>query len=110
MTLTRLKKPDAALSEFRRAAELEPDGARYAYVLAVALNSSGQGDQAMAVLKEGLARHPGDRDILSALIAFNRAVGDNGSALAYAERLAAIMPDDRNLATLIQQLREAMPK
>jgi len=110
LTLTRLKKADAALSEFRRAAELEPDGARYAYVYAVALNSGGQSDQAMAVLKEGLTRHPGDRDILSALIAFNRAAGDNGSALAYAVQLAAITPDDRNLATLIQQLRGAMPK
>jgi predicted CXXCH cytochrome family protein len=110
LTLTRLKKPEAALSEFRRATELEPDGSRYAYVYAVALNSGGQGDQAMAVLKEGLTRHPGDRDILSALIAFNRAAGNNGSALAYAERLAAITPDDRNLATLILQLRGAMPK
>jgi predicted CXXCH cytochrome family protein len=110
LTLTRLKKPEAAVSEFRRAAELEPDGARYAYVYAVALNSSGQRDQAMAVLKAELARHPGDRDILSALIAFNRAAGDNGSALVYAERLAAIMPDDRNLTTLIQQLREAMAR
>ncbi|MGZ5872136.1 MAG: tetratricopeptide repeat protein [Bradyrhizobium sp.] len=110
LTLTRLKKPDAALSEFRKATELEPDGARYAYVYAVALNSGGQGERAMAVLKEGLARHPGDRDILSALIAFNRAAGDTGSALAYAERLAAITPDDRNLATLIQQLRGVMPK
>ncbi len=110
LTLTRLKRPDAALSEFRRAAELDPDGARYAYVYAVALNSGGQGDLAMAVLKEGLARHPGDRDMLSALIAFNRTAGDIGSALAYAERLAAIAPDDRDLAALVQQLRGAMPK
>ena len=55
-------------------------------------------------------RHPGDRDILSALIAFNRTNGDLRSALAYAERLAAIVPDDRNLAALIQQLRGALPK
>jgi Flp pilus assembly protein TadD len=64
----------------------------------------------MAVLKESLARHPGDRDILSALIAFNRATGDTGSALGYAERLAAITPDDRNLAALIQQLRGVMQR
>ena len=64
----------------------------------------------MAALKEALVRHPGDRDILSALIAFNRAAGDSVSALAYAEQLAATVPDDRNLATLIQQLRGAMRK
>jgi hypothetical protein len=54
-----------------------------------------------------LERHPNDRDILSALIAFSRAGGDNSSALVYAERLAAIIPDDRNLSTLVQQLRGA---
>ena len=110
LTLTRLKKPDVALSEFQRAAELEPDSPRYVYVYAVALNSDGQGDKAIAVLTDGLARHPGDRDILSALIAFNRTNGDLRSALAYAERLAAITPDDRNLAALILQLRGALPK
>jgi predicted CXXCH cytochrome family protein len=110
LTLTRLKKPDTALSEFQSAAELEPDSARYVYVYAVALNSGGQGDKAITVLTDGLVRHPGDRDILSALIAFNRTNGDLRSALAYAERLAAIVPDDRNLAALIQQLRGALPK
>jgi predicted CXXCH cytochrome family protein len=110
LTLTRLKKPDAALSEFRQAVELEPDNARYVYVYAVALNSGGKGDKAMAILKEGAARHPADHDILSALIAFNRAAGDLGSALNYAEQLAAITPDDRNLAALIRQLRGALPK
>jgi hypothetical protein len=54
-----------------------------------------------------LARHPNDHEILSALIAFNRAAGDIGSALAYAEQLAAVTPDDRNLTGLIQQLRRA---
>lgn len=110
LTLTRLKKPDAALAEFRQAAELEPDNARFIYVYAVAVNSGGQGDMAIAVLKEGLARHPADRDILSALIAFTRMAGDLRSALVYAERLAAIAPDDRNLAALVQQLRGALPK
>ena len=111
LTLTRLKEPDAALAEFQKAAELEPDSARYIYVYAVALNSGGQGDSAIKVLMDGLARHhPGDRDILSALIAFNRTSGDLRSALAYAERLATITPDDRNLAALIEQLRGALPK
>jgi hypothetical protein len=57
-----------------------------------------------------LARHPGDRDTLSGLIAFSRAAGDLRSALLYAEKLATITPQDRNLATLIQQLRGALPK
>jgi predicted CXXCH cytochrome family protein len=110
LTLTRLKKPDAALAEFRQAAELDPDSARYVYVYAVALNSHRQEEEALAVLKEGLARHPGDRDILTALIAFSRTAGDLSSALLYAQKLAPITPEDRNLAALIQQLRGALPK
>lgn len=110
LTLTRLKRPDAALAEFRQATELDPDNARYVYVYAVALNSGGQGEKAIAALKEGLAHHPGDRDILTALIAFSRAAGDLSSALLYADKLAAITPEDRNLATLVQQLRGALPK
>jgi Flp pilus assembly protein TadD len=110
LTLTRLKEPEAALAEFRQAADLEPDSARYVYVYGVALNSGGQGEKALAVLKEGLTRHPGDRDILSALIAFSRATGDLSSALLYAEKLAAMTPEDRNLSALVQQLRGALPK
>ena len=110
LTLTRLKKPDAALAELRQATELAPDNARSAYVYAVALNSGGQGAKAVATLKEGLARHPADRDMLSALVAFLRAGGDLSSALVYAEKLASIAPDDRNVAALVQQLRGALPK
>jgi predicted CXXCH cytochrome family protein len=110
LTLTRLKQRAAALAELQQAAELNPENARYVYVYAVALNSGGQGDKAISTLKDGLSRHPADRDILSGLIAFTRASGDLSSAVVYAERLAAITPDDRNLAALIAQLRSALPK
>jgi hypothetical protein len=48
--------------------------------------------------------------MLSALVAFLRAGGDLSSALVYAEKLASIAPDDRNVAALVQQLRGALPK
>ena len=104
------KQPEAALSEFRRAAELEPDRARYTYVYAVALHSGGRGDEAIASLKEGLARNPNERDILLALINFSREAGDAGAALDYAERLAKIAPNDRALDGLIQELRRSVNK
>jgi predicted CXXCH cytochrome family protein len=112
LTLTRLKRSDEALAEFRRAAELEPDRARYAYVYAVALHSAGRIAEALAILKGILAKHPNDRDTLLALINFSRAAGDTASALEYAERLARIFPDDQGLARLIRELRgqPAMPK
>ena len=75
LTLTRLKRPDEALGELRRAAELAPEQARYAYVYAVGLHSSGRGGEAMTVLKDTLAAHPGDRATLSALISFSRDAG-----------------------------------
>jgi predicted CXXCH cytochrome family protein len=110
LALTRLKQPAAALDELRNAAELEPDLARYAYVHAVALNSAGRGAEAIAVLKEASAKHPGDRDILSALVAFSRDAGDPSSALVYAEQLARLAPDDRAVATLVEQLRAMVGK
>ena len=108
LALTRLKRPDAALDELRRAAELEPERARYAYVHAVALHSAGRGDEAMAALKEILLRHPGDRDTLLALIGFSRDAGNFSIALDYAERLARIAPDDPNVPMLVQRLRRQM--
>jgi predicted CXXCH cytochrome family protein len=110
LTLIRLKQPDAALAEFRRAAELQPDNARYNYVYAVALNSAGHGDEAIAILKQTLASHPADRDTLLALVTFSRAAGDAAGALGYAERLAAMAPNDQGLTALIQELRRQLTK
>jgi hypothetical protein len=84
--------------------------ARYNYVYAVALNSTGRSNDAMIVLKDGLARHPANRDILSALVAFNRDAGDLVSSLEYAERLARLAPDNRNLANFVEELRRQIEK
>ena len=110
LTLTRLKRTDEAIAELRRAAELEPDRARYAYVYAVALHSAGRGEEAIAVLKDSLARHPEDRDILLALITFNRDAGDLPTALEYAERLARAAPNDREVANLVQNLHKQIER
>lgn len=105
LTLVRLKQPGAALEELRRAAELEPERARYAYVYAVGLQSAGRRGDAQAVLKTNLQRHPNDRETLSALVNLSREAGDAGGALAYAERLLKLTPDDAGLSQLIENLR-----
>jgi Flp pilus assembly protein TadD len=110
LALTRLKRPDEALSELQRAAELEPERARYEYVYAVALNSAGRRSEALTVLKESLARHPGDRDTLQALVAFSRDAGDFAAALDYGQRLAHLMPGDVSLDALINNLRRQINK
>ena len=106
LTLVRLKRFDEALGELRRAAELAPEQVRYAYVYAVALHSGGRNSEAMTVLKEGLARHPGDRDTLLALISFSRDAGDPSTTLEYAEQLARIAPADQAISKLIQELQQ----
>jgi Flp pilus assembly protein TadD len=105
LALVRLKRQDKALAELARATELDLDRARYAYVYAVALDSAGRRGDAMQVLKDNLARHPGDRDSLSALIGFSRDAGDNETALSYAEQLAKIEPNNAELRNLIDALR-----
>lgn len=110
LTLTREKRPDDALAEFRIATELEPDRSRYAYVYAVALHSSGRADESMKVLKTNLARHPDDRDILMALVTFNRDAGDIAAALEYVEQLSRVAPNDPDLARLSDDLRAGLKR
>ncbi|MGH6894360.1 MAG: tetratricopeptide repeat protein [Dongiaceae bacterium] len=105
LTLVRLKRLSDAMNELRNAVKLDTGQARYAYVYAVALNSAGRTGEATMVLKENLARHPGDRDTLLALITFSRDLGDVASVLEYAKRLARIEPADSALAGLIEELR-----
>jgi tetratricopeptide (TPR) repeat protein len=108
LALTRLKRREDALAELRRAAELDPGRARYIY--AVGLHSAGQIDDAMAVLKAGIARHPGDRDTLLALVSFSRDAGEVRTALDYAEQLARVVPNDPSLTALIDNLRRQISK
>ncbi|MGO9135355.1 MAG: tetratricopeptide repeat protein [Methylovirgula sp.] len=105
LTLVRLKRGDEALTEFRHAAELAPDRARFAYVYAIALHAMGRGDEALVILKGALTRHANDRELLSAAVNFARDAGDIPTALQYAEQLARLLPNDGNLAHLIEELK-----
>jgi predicted Zn-dependent protease len=80
----RSKRSDEALDELRKATELDPGQARYAYVYAIALHSGGHANEALTALRENLDRHQNDRDTLVALISLNRESGDINSALQYA--------------------------
>ena len=111
LALVRAKQSGQALDELRRASELDPAQARYAYVHAIALNSAGRREEALAALKDTLARHPADRDTLMALVSISRDAGDPVSALDYAQRLARIAPDDRSIDRQIDELRrQAVPR
>jgi tetratricopeptide (TPR) repeat protein len=110
LTLTRMKKPDEAIKELRRAYELEPNRARYSYVYAIALHSMARSDEALALLKKTLSAHPNDRDTLSALVSYSRDRGDISGALAYANQLAQMSPDDSHLKALIESLKRQIDR
>lgn len=56
----RRKDLPAALASLKRAAGLAPSDARFAYVYAVALDSTGRSREARTVVEAGLQRAPGD--------------------------------------------------
>ncbi len=99
----------AATAELRQANALAPDNARYAYVYAVALNSSGAIAPAMLLLESAHQRHPADRDILAALVSIAQRQGDRATALRHARELAALDPDDEQMRRLVQQLSGVAP-
>jgi len=94
----------------QKAAELAPENEHYAYVYGVALNSTGHSDEARNILTNALARHPDNREILTALVQISQQAGDLVSALRYAESLASLTPNDQDLQRYVEELRRATPK
>ena len=92
LSLVRQQRTGSALEELRLASALSPESPRYMYVYAVALNSTGKQEQAILILQGAQARHPNDRDILSALVSFHRDMGNEAAARTYAEKLRTISP------------------
>lgn len=97
LNLVRQGRVSDALPELARSAALDPSNPRYAFVHAVALNSAGWTDDALAILKDSHARHPADRDTLLALITINRDADRLAAALSWADRLVALDPQARPL-------------
>ena len=92
LSLVRQQHTSDALDELRLASRLNSENARYIYVYAVALNSTGQPEQAIMVLQGAHNAHPNDSNILNALVAFYRDSGNTAAARAYAEKLRSISP------------------
>ncbi len=95
LSLVRQKHLDEALLRLGEASEAEPENPRYAYVLAVALRSAGQAQQAQGILEANLSRHPGHVDTAVALLQEALHKRENARAAELAKRLIALRPDDR---------------
>ena len=66
----------AALPYLARASGFAPQNVRYGYVHAVALWEAGQREAAVGRLEQLLAEHPGNPDLISALGAYYRQLGE----------------------------------
>ena len=104
LLLVRTGQRRAALRHLARAAELEPDHSRHAYVYGVALNSLGESAQAIRVLEQALRSRPHDRDLLFALATIHRDRREFGKALVHSRRLLAHDPENAGYQRLESQL------
>ncbi len=107
LSLVRQKRSDDALPMLLKAAQLAPDAPRFSYVAAVALHGSGKPNEAIAMLKGALARHPYDRDLLHLLASYEAQVGDFSSAIPRAELLKELEPDNERVAQFLDSLKAA---
>jgi Flp pilus assembly protein TadD len=89
LQLVRSKRYGDALVWLRLAAEGAPGDARFAFVYGVALHDTGRAGEGRLVLEQAAARHRGDRQILSALVAFSRGAGDEAAARRWQAQLEA---------------------
>ena len=88
----------------KKAVELDPETVRFAYVLGIALNSTGSAEEGIAALESAHNRRPGDRNILNALATINRDAGHKEAALAWAKKLLQLNPADAGAQQLLQSL------
>jgi tetratricopeptide (TPR) repeat protein len=89
LQLVRAKRYDDAIVWLRLAAERDAGNARYAFVYGVALHDTGQATEGRRVLERAAGRHPGNIDILSALVAFSQEAGDAAAGRRWAAALDA---------------------
>ncbi len=108
LSLVRQKRYGEAIEELKRAAELEPAQPRYAYVYGVALQSLGRSDEARQVFEKALPSSPSNIGILTELLRDALQAEDAEKALAYAERLNTIVPDNPAIARVAAQLKQAV--
>jgi predicted CXXCH cytochrome family protein len=102
LALVRQHRTEEAIATLGEAARLGVDNPRNGYVYAVALHSAGRRGDALRELEGVVGRHPYDRDVLAALVAFHREANELREALAFAERLAAL---DADANALVVELR-----
>ena len=104
LLLIRTGLPHLGLSRLRRAAELQPQVARYSYTYAVALESAGRRAEALDLLRSSILHVPNSRELLMALVTMSRDAGSLDEARQFLDRLITLEPEDSQLRALRRQL------
>jgi predicted CXXCH cytochrome family protein len=106
LSLVRQKKHQDAMAALKKAYELEPQQARYAFVYGVALQSAGHAEAGRAILEKAHQAAPWNIDLNNALLADALRNQDVSRAALYAKTLTALKPDDAALARLSNMLNQ----
>ena len=104
LSLARSEDYDSALAALKGAHELSTANVQYAYVYAIALNSLGSAEEALAVLREAHSQHPNERAVLTALTTISRDQGLAEDAREYADKLLKLAPGDAGVRRLAESL------
>ncbi len=104
LLLARQNRLPEAIQSLQRATQLAPEIARFSYVHAVAVNSTGSADLAVSLLESAHERHTYDRSILIALVTINRDRGALDDAVRYANRLVFLYPLDPEANRLLEEM------
>jgi len=103
----RQKQYEVALDAFENAVKFAPDNSRYSYVYAVALNSRGRSNQALAVLIRANKQQPNQIEVLQFILQLASQQKQWKEALEHAEQLQKLQPDNQRLKQWIVQLKNS---
>jgi predicted CXXCH cytochrome family protein len=101
--LVREKNYLAALEYLKTAVDAEDAEPRYAYVYAIALENSGQINQAVKALAAANDRWPNQYDLLLTQVIFMDRTGDTESIYRYISKLTAVAPNSAEVKRFLQK-------
>lgn len=107
LSLVRANDMKGAIEELEVSVRLAPGNAQYRTTLGIALDSASRTDEAFEVLGHALDNNSADANLLGAGIQYGLKLRRYPETLRFAEELARLQPNNRELAALIAQLRGA---
>ena len=93
-----------AIEPLSRAADLRPENARYGLVHGLALDGLGDIGGAISALDAVHRQHPGNRQVLEALVDMTIRAGQLDAALGYAQALVDVAPGDRRASDMLRAI------